>query len=142
MADRKAIAQNLVDLYENLLNNNSAYTNWCLEDLLVENSQKIRLINPHFLIDVIMHEQFDTPLLDYNFCVLVLSVLYGLDFSIINAEEIPDLNIPEGIKEILNNRKNEKITIDTIKAIIRYTKNEFVYQPQIQKLKREILTNN
>ena len=89
-----------------------------------------------------LFRSFDSPILEYNFCEMIFSILYGIDFSVVNAEEIPDLNIPEAIKDVLGKRKNEKITLPIIKDIIRYTKNEFVIDPQIQKLKRTYNPNN
>ncbi|MBQ9834229.1 MAG: hypothetical protein IJO33_03455 [Bacilli bacterium] len=139
---RKILAYFLVDLYEKLNNKGMAYTNWTLQDILIENTRKFKLTKPHFLVDIVMHNEFDSPILEYNFCEMIFSILYGIDFSVVNAEEIPDLNIPEAIKDVLGKRKNEKITLPIIKDIIRYTKNEFVIDPQIQKLKRTYNPNN
>ena len=134
LESRRAIANWLITMYDNMKRMSISYTNWSLEDLLVTRSRKLILINSHFFIE---DKKNTKPFVDYNFCVLIFSILYGLDFSIVNPEEIPELHIPEAIKEILSKKKNEKITIEEIKKITRLTQKEFVYQPQIQKLIRK-----
>ena len=137
LEDRKIIANAFVDFYLNIKSKNLAYTNWNIEDLIITTSKKIKLINPQFFVDIQQYPEYDNVYVDYNFCVLIFSVLYGLDFTIIHSEEIPDLNIPEAIKDILSKKKNEKITIEEIQKTIRLTQKEFVYQPQIQELIRK-----
>lgn len=134
---RKSIANNLVNMYTEIKYKNVAYTNWCLENIMITFSREIKLINPQFFIDIQQYPKLKSEFIDYNFCVLIFSILYGLDFTIVNSEEIPDLQIPEIIKEILSKKKNEKITIEEIRKIIRLTQKEFVYQSQIQKLIRK-----
>lgn len=134
---RKGIANNLVSMYINMKYKNVAYTNWSLENLIITRRRQLKLINPQFFVDIQDYPEFKSEFIDYNFCILIFSILYGLDFTIVHAEEIPDLHIPEAIKEILSKKKNEKITIEEIRKIIRLTQKEFVYQPQIQELIRK-----
>lgn len=135
---RQVVAKYLVDMYRNLDNNNYAYTNWDLADLLVVRSQNIKLINPHFFISTLDYPLKSQAMVDYNFCIVIFSILYGIDFSLVNLEDIVDLNIPENMQIVLNKKKNEILTLEDLEVLIKQIKKEDVYLPQIIKLIKKI----
>lgn len=142
LESRKLIAKYLTDMYSNMLEKGYLYTNWCLEDLLISPKRGVILENPHFIIESDKLKNKNIDLVDYNFCILIFNILYGLDFSVVETEKITDLNIPEIIKDIICKKKNLILNIEDLRKIIKVTQEAYINEKGIKKLIREYPINN
>lgn len=110
----------LIEMYNDFEQRDCYCTDWKIENILVsEDYETVKLRNPQSLISLTMKKKkiSNTPNISYPFCLLICSILYDHDFTKIDLDEVPNMDIPENVKKIiLGEKKLTKGNLNQIKT--------------------------